>query len=113
MLQVHVVTAANRTAYEDEMEVFFQWRHRIYVEEKHWMPPKPTGLETDQFDTDDATYLLAFHGAEFVAGSRLRPFSTPTLLAEVFPHLVVKAMPSGPKKSALNCNTKRCKNFCL
>lgn len=99
MLQVHVVTAANRTAYEDEMEVFFQWRYRIYVEEKHWMPPKPTGLETDQFDTDDATYLLAFRDAEFVAGSRLRPFSTPTLLGEVFPHLVAKPMPSGPTEA--------------
>ena len=95
MLQVHVVTAANRAAYREQMEVCLRWRHRIYVEEKRWMPPRPDGLEIDQFDTDDATYLLGFRDDTFVAGSRLRPFSTPTLLADVFPHLVGRReMPS-------------------
>ncbi|MBC8129437.1 MAG: hypothetical protein H7Y08_03835 [Rhizobiaceae bacterium] len=84
MLDVHVVTAANAHLYEDAMDACFRWRHKIYVDEKRWMPPRPDGREIDQFDDPDATYLLAFRGDAFVAGSRLRPFSRPTLLAEVF-----------------------------
>jgi acyl-homoserine lactone synthase len=95
MLQVHVVTPANKALYPEQMDLFFRWRHRIYVDEKHWMPPRPDQRELDQFDTDDATYLLAFQGDAFVAGSRLRPFSRATMLGEVFPHLVgVRGMPS-------------------
>ena len=94
MLQVHVVTAANRAGYREEMDVCLQWRHRIYVEEKRWMPASADERERDQFDDDDATYLLAFRDGDFVAGSRLRPFSAPTLLAHVFPNLVgVRGMP--------------------
>lgn len=97
MLQVHVVTAANEHLYAQQLDVCFTWRHAIYVEEKRWMPPRPDGREIDQFDTGEATYLLAFRDGRFVAGSRLRAFSTPTLLAEVFPDLAgARGLPTRP-----------------
>jgi acyl-homoserine lactone synthase len=97
MLQVHVVTAANRDLYRDQLDLCFRWRHRIYVEHKRWMPARPDGREVDQYDTDDATYLLAFRDDAFVAASRLRPFSTPTLLGDVFPRLAsARGLPRKP-----------------
>lgn len=94
MLQVHVVTSANRALYDRQLDLCFRWRHRIYVEEKGWMPPRDDGREIDQFDDGDATYLLAYRDNVFVAASRLRPFSTPTLLGEVFASLAgVRGLP--------------------
>ena len=98
MLQVHVVTAANRSLYASEMEAVFRWRHKIYVEEKGWREARADGLEIDEFDTDEATYLVAFRGGDFVASSRLRPFSGPTLLADVFPALAAaRGLPRRPE----------------
>lgn len=93
MLQVHVVTAANQAMYGDQMDACFRWR-RICSEEKRSSTPRSDERDVDPYDTDDATYLLAFLEGALVAGSRLRPFSTPTLLADVFPQLVVRDMPT-------------------
>ena len=54
LLQIHVVNSANQHLYGDELEAFFRARHDIYVEEKGWRDDDGTGLEKDQFDTDDA-----------------------------------------------------------
>jgi acyl-homoserine lactone synthase len=87
MIDVHVVTCSNRALYADELDSFFRWRHRIYVDERRWREPSPDGRERDQFDTAAATYLLGLDEGELVAGSRLIPTSRPHLLSEVFPHL--------------------------
>ena len=100
MLQVHVVTAANRSLYVDEMELSFRWRHKIYVDEKGWMAKRADGREVDQYDTEEATYVLAFRDHQFVASSRLRAFSTPTLLADVFPSLAtMRTLPCRPDEA--------------
>jgi len=54
---------------------------------------KPDGRECDQFDNDDAIYLLAIEGQKVVGGSRLIPTLKPHLLDEVFPHLAQKGVP--------------------
>jgi N-acyl-L-homoserine lactone synthetase len=47
---------------------------------------KPDRLERDQFDNDDAIYLLAIDGRTVVGGSQLVPSTKPHLLSEVLPH---------------------------
>ena len=59
MLDVHVVTSLNRHLYAAAMDESFAWRYKIYVLEKHWMPENTAEREIDQFDRDDAFYLLA------------------------------------------------------
>jgi acyl-homoserine lactone synthase len=72
-------------------------RHDVYVGERKWMQlAKPDGLERDQFDTDDAIYLLAIDQGQVVGGSRLVPTLKPHLLSDVFPHLVYGDVPRGP-----------------
>jgi acyl-homoserine lactone synthase len=53
MLQVHVVTDANRYLYEREVDEHHRIRHRIYIEELHWRGLTPLRRQTryDQFDT--------------------------------------------------------------
>jgi acyl-homoserine lactone synthase len=89
MIKVHVVTAENAPRYATELDSYFRWRHLVYVEERGWEDlRRDDGLERDQFDTDAAVHLIALKGSEVVGGSRMIRMSHPTLLSEVFPHLV-------------------------
>lgn len=84
---IHVVNSANRHLYADELNAFFEARHQIYVEEKGWRDGDNTGLEIDQFDTDDATYLVGITDGQVMTGTRLIPTDRPHLLSEVFPNM--------------------------
>jgi acyl-homoserine lactone synthase len=86
-MKIHVVNSANRHLYGAELEDFFRARHRIYVEEKEWREDDGSGFEIDQFDTEDATYLIGIEGDEVMTGTRLVPTSLPHMLSEIFPHL--------------------------
>jgi len=98
MIHVHVVEKGNADAYASVLEQYHRWRHLIYVEERGWSGlRKEDGLERDQFDNEDATHLIALLEGEVAGGSRLIPMSKPTLLSEVFPHLVERgAVPRDP-----------------
>lgn len=86
-MQFHVVNAANRHLYGAVLNRFFEVRHDIYVDEKRWREADPRGQEIDQFDTDDATYIVGIDDGKVVSGSRLMPTTVPHMLSEVFPHL--------------------------
>ena len=91
---IHTVTSQNRHDFESELDQHFRIRHDIYVGERKWMKlAKPDARERDQFDGDDAIYLLAVDGKAVVGGSRLIPSVKPHLLSEVFPHLALKGVP--------------------
>lgn len=87
MLEVHVVTSANRHIFADRLDEYYHWRYKIYVQDKRWCAENAGEREIDQFDHDDAFYLLGYRAGRFVAGTRLMPSSGPTLLRDVFPRL--------------------------
>jgi acyl-homoserine lactone synthase len=94
---LHVVTAENRSLYEPQVEESFLIRHKIYVEERGWRDlERPDRREVDQFDNDDAIYLLALdeRTRRVVGGSRLIPTLKPHLMSDVFPQLAsVRQLP--------------------
>lgn len=94
---LRVVSGANCRLNRDLVEQHYRLRHRIYVEERGWLAlARPDGRERDQFDTDDAVYLLAVEGSRVVGGSRLVPTAGPHLMADVFPDLAnVKGLQRG------------------
>ncbi len=89
---IHLVTYENIADYAALIEEMFLWRHRIYVEQRGWKEiARPDCREIDQFDTRDAVYLIAVDDSGGFTGSvRLNPSSKPTLLSEVFPHLILR-----------------------
>jgi acyl-homoserine lactone synthase len=90
-MEVHVIRRDNRHLYADILESYFRLRHQIYVVERKWMDlDRPDKREIDQFDTDDAVYLLGLEGRSIVAGMRLVPTMAPTLLSDLFPQLSLK-----------------------
>jgi acyl-homoserine lactone synthase len=87
MIEAHVINAANRHLYERQWDEFLRKRFDFFVREKKWRPPSADGLETDQFDTDAATYLLGIEDGQVVTSARLIPTSEPHLVSEIFPHM--------------------------
>jgi len=96
VLEVHVVTGANRHLYERELDEHHQIRHRIYVEELHWrgLTPRSDKREYDQFDLPETVYLLGLEEGRVVAGLRLVPTTGPHLINDVFPQFAsVRGVP--------------------
>ncbi|MEM0977575.1 MAG: acyl-homoserine-lactone synthase [Pseudomonadota bacterium] len=70
----------------------FRDRARQFVERLKWdIPVTRNGLEIDQYDDEDAIYLIACNGAgEHEASMRLRPTLGRTLLEDIFPSMYRK-----------------------
>ena len=97
MVELHVITHANRHLYADALEEYFRIRHQIYVEERRWTQlAKPDGREIDQFDTPTTIYLVAFEGSRVVGSHRLVPTSEPTLMSDLFPGLALRGLVRKP-----------------
>ncbi|HEY0107779.1 MAG TPA: acyl-homoserine-lactone synthase [Rhizomicrobium sp.] len=95
---VAVVTANNRSKYTGLIDAMHADRKRIFVDALKWEIPVVDGkYEIDQFDNDDAVYLLALDPRrETHLGSvRLLPSSKPHLLGDVFPMLCDNGVPRG------------------
>jgi acyl-homoserine lactone synthase len=96
---LYLIDRRNRAQYGAQLEEMYRIRHSIYVEGRGWKAiARPDGREIDQFDTDDANYLLGLddNGA-VVSGVRLLPTTGPHLMRDVFPHIVTWGrIPSDP-----------------
>lgn len=97
-MRVHVVHANNRALYRDEIEAMHRHRYEIFVEERGWKAlESPDRLDIDEFDTSDATYLIAIDRHSAVMGSaRLIPSWRPNLLKTLFPEYCAGEVPTGP-----------------
>lgn len=95
MLQV--ISGAARAANAALLEQMHRDRKTVFVDRLGWQVPVVDGLEIDQFDGDDAIYLVAVDEAGSHAGSlRLLPTMGPHLLGDVFPQLCERPPPRGP-----------------
>lgn len=94
---IHLVTSHNRRRYADAMDQYFRLRHDIYVVERKWRGLNSSdGREVDDFDTDDAHYLLSIEHGRVTGGSRIYPTTKPHMLEAVCPQLAdVRGIPRG------------------
>lgn len=92
---IHLVTHANRQRYALQIEQMFRLRHDFYVKERGWRElERADGREIDDYDDEDAVYLLHLDEAGEVDGSyRIRPTAHNSLLADKFRHLVADGEP--------------------
>ncbi|MES1199915.1 MAG: acyl-homoserine-lactone synthase [Pseudomonadota bacterium] len=97
-MRVHVVTAANRALYLDEIEAMHRHRYQIFVEERGWRALESAdGLDIDEFDNEDATYLIALdHDGDVAGSARLTPSWRPNMLKTLYPEYCEGPVPSGP-----------------
>ena len=66
-----------------------RFRYGVFVQDLQWTLPCKEGAEQDEFDTTDATHIVAYSDDGAVMGyARLLPTDRPYLLATHFPHLL-------------------------
>jgi N-acyl-L-homoserine lactone synthetase len=94
---VQIITKANRSQFVAELDGMHRDRKRVFVDWLKWSIPVTEGThEIDQFDTDDAVYLIESDGSgRHLASIRLLRTSQPHLLADVFPNLCDGPIPVG------------------
>lgn len=94
---VHVVMKEGRARFAEALAQMHRDRKRVFVDRLGWQVPVVDGeFEIDQFDTDEAVYLLALDAEGVHQGSlRLLPTTTPHLMSELFPHLCERGVPRG------------------
>jgi acyl-homoserine lactone synthase len=95
---IHVIDSHNAAQFQPLLRGMFADRKRLFVDLFGWDVPVVDGqYEMDQFDTEDAVYLVAAsHDGEHDASLRLAPTTVPHMLGSVFPHLSPGGVPCGP-----------------
>jgi len=86
------------SAHEGALETMFADRKAQFVDFFDWDVPVVGGrFEIDQFDTADAVYLVAVdQDGRHEASLRMLPSWQPHLLGQIFPHLCIGGVPTGP-----------------
>ena len=85
-----LVNKFNRHLYIKELASMHNLRKRIFKDRCGWDLNIINEMEFDQFDTDNASYILIVSEGDVVGSSRLIPTLEPYLLNEVFSHIVNK-----------------------
>lgn len=101
---IHLISSENRHLYERELEAFHRERYRQFVVERGWALRSIDGREYDDYDDDNALYLigLSVDGAIEV-GCRVRTTASGGLLPDVFPHLIAYNEPSIREPGTFEC----------
>lgn len=88
----------DQPGYRHVLDNMHRDRKRVFVDLLKWDVPVIDGqFEVDQFDTDEAVYLIAAEDDGRHRGSvRLLPTTGPHLLGAIFPQLCEKGVPTGP-----------------
>ena len=95
---IELFTGRDEKRYPHIFKQMYEQRFDIYVTRRRWKGLKPKdGLEKDQFDTEQAIYLLAMDDRDTIlAGLRLLPTTGPHIFGDLFPQLAgAGAVPRG------------------
>jgi len=95
----HLLTKENSHHYAQQIRQMHQHRYQVFVEKLRWnLPLAKDGLEIDQYDTEDAIYILSLDKDLNVAGSmRLLPTIQDHLMSDLFSHLLNTPEPVGER----------------
>jgi acyl-homoserine lactone synthase len=99
-----LIDDSNRADYRDDLDKIHVLRHQVFVEQLKWPALTSTnGREYDQYDVPGAVYIAVKEGDDIAAMVRLNWADKPTLLQEIFPHLVqFENVPTGAKSVDLS-----------
>lgn len=92
-----LVDSSNRALEHRAMRTMFEARKRVFIDLLKWDIPALAGrFELDQFDDEDATYLIVTNeDGDHLASARLLLTTRPALLDTLFPGLVAGEVPHG------------------
>jgi acyl-homoserine lactone synthase len=93
---IFVLEGSQRRQLHYYFERMFKLRHQIFIKELGWNLPKAhVDCEIDEYDVDQAIYLLDLTENDVLQGMvRLTPSMCCSLVADYFPHLVECGLPA-------------------
>lgn len=90
-----VLNGRQRREQSQYFERMFRLRHQVFIKGMGWSLPSVNGQEIDEYDGEDATYLLDITDDDIIQGSvRLLPSQRCSLVADYFPHLIENGLPA-------------------
>src|SRR3546814_21048105 len=95
---VKLITAQNAAEHQNLMRAMHRDRKRIFIDLLTWDLPHEADFALDQFDADDAEYLIVEdpRSGDHLASLRLLRTDRPHLVSEVFPFHFEGEKPQGP-----------------
>ena len=97
-MQLKIVEPSQRWQFSRAMMEMHHHRKRIFVDRLGWeLPSKGSWLEIDEFDNDDAVYIMAVSedGSSHLGSVRLLPTTAPHMLSTLFAGLCPGGAPAG------------------
>lgn len=94
---LNVVDKQNNQEHRDILSMMFMDRKRIFIDLLKWDIPVDGDFERDQFDDDDAEYLIVTDEktSDHLGSVRLLRTDRPHILGNVFPQLCDVPVPTG------------------
>lgn len=101
---IHLVTAANRHLYRDQLQAFHRARRDHFIVERGWALQERDGGEYDRYDDDLAACLMGLdRSGALAAACRIRPTLESGLIPDVFPHLLAPHEPDPRAPGVYEC----------
>ncbi len=103
---INIITADNRHLFHHALTEMHLQRKHLFVDRMRWQMESVGGLEIDNFDSEQAIYLIEtakhvddapLHANAVLQSARLLCTDRPHLLGDVFPQLCAGAVPRSPK----------------
>lgn len=81
-------------AFGNVLEEMYRLRYQIFIKQEGYCIPSYNGLESDDFDTDEAVYFVHRDSAGNVIGTlRALPTTLPYMIQQLWPDAVVEPLP--------------------
>lgn len=85
-----VITAAEQHLHASKIDEMHAWRKKVFIDENGWDLKQIDGREYDQYDDEDAIYILEYEAnGDLVHAQRMRPTVNGSMLADVFSSALV------------------------
>jgi N-acyl-L-homoserine lactone synthetase len=94
---IQIITKENRRLFHHALMEMHRQRKQVFIDDMGWRLDESMGLEIDQFDSEEATYLIETgDDGAVLQSARLLPTAAPHLLSEVFAELCPEGAPRSP-----------------
>lgn len=93
---IYIITPENRHLFQTTLTKMHVLRHELFIQGRGWKLPSRNNEEHDQFDHEDAVYIVNIEPGGGVTGTaRLIPSTSSHMLNDVFSDLCADGVPVG------------------
>ena len=106
LVMLRIISPENRKFFSQDLDDYFRLRKKILIDQLGWDLKSIEGKEMDQFDHDQAHYLIYKlpKTGTIAGGVRLTPSTVPNLTLDVFANLIDPQKGFSPSSDVWECS---------